>query len=111
MARTYSKEFIDLVELADPSKAGIILAKVCLRAKLPAKYIAVAMNVSRMTIYSWFRGNPLREKNQELVKVFIAVLEDDLSKGILPVRGIEQAKAYIEDIVGTQVVDDDLEKV
>jgi hypothetical protein len=108
MARTYSEEFITLVDAADPSRTGIILAKVCLKANLPAKYIAVAMNVSRMTIYSWFRGKAIRDKNQELVKVFIAILEDDLDRGVLPVNSIEKAKLYIEEIVGTALIDAEL---
>ena len=107
MARSYSEGFITLVEEADPSRVGIMLAKVCLKAKLPAKYVAKAMNVSRMTMYSWFRGKPLRDKNQELVKIFIAIVEDDLARGILPVNGIDKAKSYIENIVGTPIVDED----
>lgn len=53
--------FIRSVEDSDISRAGILLAKVFLQTNLPANYVAIALNLSRMPIYSKFRFNGLRE--------------------------------------------------
>lgn len=100
MARTYGNEFINLIATTESTRTGINLAKACLKANLPAKYVAQLMNVSRMTIYSWFRGKPLRDKNEEAAKVFIKLIETDLVNGKLPVRNLSMAKQYIDDIIG-----------
>lgn len=105
MARSYSDEFINSTKNSNSTSAGIVLAKLCLKANLPAKYIADFMRVSRMTVYAWFRGGYLREKNLDLIKDLISILEIDLAKGILPVTSIENAKGYLNSIVDTQIVD------
>jgi hypothetical protein len=105
MARSYSDEFINATKNSNSTSAGITLAKLCLKANLPAKYIADFMRVSRMTVYAWFRGGYLREKNLDLITDLISILEIDLAKGILPVTSIENAKGYLNSIVDTQIVD------
>ena len=105
MTRKYSEKFISSVEDGDISRTGILLAKVCLQANLPGKYVASALDVSRMTIYSWFRGKYLRDKNQEIVKDFIDILENDLIEGILPVTDLQSAKLYLQEITGKSMLD------
>ena len=73
MARSYSDEFINSTKNSNSTSAGIALAKLCLKANLPAKYIADFMRVSRMTVYAWFRGGYLREKNLDLIKDLISI--------------------------------------
>ena len=96
MPRTYSQEFINQVKQQDPNESGIALAQACVGANLPAKYVAVALKVTRMTVYSWFRGKPIRDKNRKLVEVFTDLVESDTAKGMLPARNTLEAKAYIE---------------
>lgn len=105
MTRKYSEKFISSVDDGDISRTGILLAKVCLQANLPGKYVASALDVSRMTIYSWFRGKYLRDKNQEIVKDFIDILENDLKEGVLPVTDLQSAKLYLEEITGKLKLD------
>lgn len=101
MPRNYSEKFLlDLHKTYDPDRTGVKLAKACVKANLPAKYVAGAVGVTRMTVYSWFRGKPIRDKNQQIVDVFIELVEGDLQKGILPAMSIEAAKKYIEDMIG-----------
>lgn len=100
MPRTYSQELIDLVNKSNPNRAGIALANACIKANLPAKYVAIALKVTRMTIYSWFRGSPIRHKNMMLVEVFTDLVESDTAKGILPAKNVVEAKAYLEDMIG-----------
>lgn len=103
MPRTYSKEFINQVKQQNPNETGIALAQACIDANLPAKYVAVALNVTRMTLYSWFRGKPIRFKNRKLAEVFTDLVESDTAKGMLPAKNIHEAKAYIEEMIGIKI--------
>ena len=111
MTRKYSDELVSFLDDGDISKAGILLAKLCIQANLPAKYVAIALNVSRMTIYSWFRGSYLREKNQDSVRDLIDILKNDLNEGVLPVSDIDGAKLYLEEISGKTMLIPVLEKL
>ena len=104
MPRTYSKEFIEELGTLRPfDTTGIQLAKACIRAKLPALYVAKALEVTRMTVYSWFRGSPIRDKKRRMVAVFTELIEEDLDNGILPARSTAHAKKYIEEMVGKKI--------
>lgn len=103
MPRTYSKELVKMVEAGNPHYPGVALAKACIAANLPSKYVAVALNVTRMTLYSWFRGKPIRFKNQQLVEVFTDLVESDTAKGLLPAKNTLHAKEYLEDMIGKKI--------
>jgi hypothetical protein len=100
MPRTYSERFLLDMHQADPYRAGVKLAKACVKANLPAKYVAEVLGVTRMTVYSWFRGKPIRDKNQQVVEVFTELVEGDMVRGLLPVQNLQQARRYIEDMIG-----------
>jgi len=100
MPRTYSKPFLDELKKADPHKVGIALANACVKANLPAKYVAYALEVTRMTVYSWFRGSYIRHKNMLKLEAITDLIESDTAKGILPAKNNAEAKAYLEDMVG-----------
>ena len=100
MPRTYSKQFIEQLEKANPNRAGIALAHACVRGNLPAKYVAYALEVTRMTVFSWFRGAHIRHKNLLKIEAMADLIEDDIAKGILPASNNAAAKAYLEDMVG-----------
>jgi len=99
MARSYSDKFLQEMYQADPHRAGVALAKACVSANLPAKYVAVVLNVTRMSIYSWFRGKPIRDKNQQAVEMFTCLVEGDLIRGKLPAKNLDEAKKYIEYVI------------
>jgi hypothetical protein len=103
MPRNYSEKF--LTELFSPGAKsdGEIFAKACIKAKLPANYVAKAIGVSRITVHAWFRGQPIRRKNGKTVDAFMNLLEKDTKAGILPVKGVRQAKEYIENMVGMKI--------
>jgi hypothetical protein len=103
MSRTYSEEFLIELHKANPNRAGSALALACVKANLPAKYVAVALEVTRMTVFSWFRGKPIRHKNLLRVETFTDLVESDTAKGILPARNTAAAKAYIEEMIGRTI--------
>jgi hypothetical protein len=103
MSRTYSETFLIELHKANPNRAGTALALACVKANLPAKYVAVALDVTRMTVFSWFRGKPIRHKNLLRVETFTDLVESDTAKGILPARNTAAAKAYIEEMIGRAI--------
>lgn len=103
MSRGYSDKFLLQLSSADPTNHGIALAKACVEAKLPSKYVAVALEVSRMGIYAWFRGKPIRKKNLAYVKALIKLIKEDTEAGRLPAKNTADAKAYIEDMIGKKI--------
>lgn len=102
MPRNYSEKFLLSMNKMDADRIGVQLGLVCVKANIPALYVAEALGVSRMTIHSWFRGKPLRDKNAQKVKALLRDIDKDLLKGILPALSMTHAKKYIQDIVGLQ---------
>lgn len=98
MSRNYSESFLIEVNQLDAERTGVKLAKACIAANIPALYVASAMGVSRMTIYSWFRGKPLRDKNMQLANKFIDLVNEDLVQGNLPTANTLIAKSYTTSI-------------
>ena len=103
MSRTYSEAFLIELHKANPHRAGTALALACVKANLPAKYVAVALDVTRMTVFSWFRGKPIRHKNLLKVETFTDLVESDTAKGMLPARTTAAAKTYIEEMIGRTI--------
>jgi len=98
MGRPYSGQFLVELDRADPERIGVQLARICVRANLPATHVAKAFGVSRMSIHSWFRGKYVREKNYTKIKNFIKTVEDDLKTGHLPAKTSKFAKVYLESL-------------
>lgn len=100
MSRSYSDKFIIELKRADPDNPGIALGLACVNANLPAKYVADALGVTRMTVFSWFRGTRIRIKTLQRVEVFTDLVESDTAKGRLPARTKADARAYLEEMIG-----------
>jgi len=96
MARPYSEQFLINLQKADPTRIGVQLGKICVKANLPTTYVAEAFNVSRMSIHSWFRGQYVREKNYERITKFIELVNKGIDKGILPAVTSTDAKDFIQ---------------
>ena len=56
MPKGYSILLADQIKAADPTKLGVRLARVCINKDIPVSDVAEFFGVSRMTVYSWFRG-------------------------------------------------------
>lgn len=105
MPRPYSDKFLLSLqqELEEPS-LGIELARLCVAANIPATYVAVALETTRITVYCWFRGQEIRSKQRrKTVRVFMDLLRGDLERGVLPVKSLKEAKVYIENLVGVRI--------
>jgi hypothetical protein len=94
MPRNYSEKFLIAVNKLDQESYGVKLAKGCVKANIPAQYIADALGVSRMTIHSWFRGKPIRHKNTQSIKAVLAIIDLGLLEGSLPSTTMQGAKDF-----------------
>ena len=103
MPRSYSEPFLIELYKSNTENAGIALAMASVKANLPAKYVAIALGVSRMTVYSWFRGKPIRSGSLLCVQTFTDLVESDTAKGLLPALSINHAKLYIPDMIGVKL--------
>jgi len=102
MARPYSAKFLNELHTAD-NTLGVELGRVCYAANIPASYVAAALETSRITVYGWFRGREMRQKNRKVVQAFMDLVEIDTKEGRLPAKNIKDAKAYIEEMVGRKI--------
>ena len=100
MPRSYSEQFLLGLYKADPEALGIKLGLACVEANLPAKYVAVVLKTTRMTIHSWFRGQPCRDSKRKTIEAFISLVNKDLAEGRLPAKGNKDAKSYLEEMIG-----------
>lgn len=103
MPRTFGDKY--LLWLFDNKEGEVSLevrlARESIKANIPMKYVAAALNVNHMTVYRWYRGSRIRSKERrEVVEAFIRLLQKDTEEGILPVDSIKKAKHYIETMIG-----------
>jgi predicted transcriptional regulator len=100
MPRPYDHKFLLDLQKADPNRLGVKLGRVCVEANLPAAYVAKVLETSRTTVYSWFRGQGIREERRTRVETFIDIIEKDMKDGVLPAATIIDAKLYLRDLSG-----------
>ena len=75
MARGYSSLFIQDVNDANPHLIGVKLGKICIKKDIPVVDIAGYFNVSRMSVYAWFRGTRhVADKHLDKMKKLIEKL-------------------------------------
>jgi hypothetical protein len=101
MAKCYSEKFLLSLNGLNEKKLGVQFGRICVKANLPPKLIAYALGVSRMSVYGWFRGRPIREKNIEKVEKLMDILSEYFEAGELPVPSTIDAKIFID----TKVID------
>jgi hypothetical protein len=103
MTRPYSEQFLLSLTQADPNQIGVQLGRLCVEADIPATYIAAALSVTRMTVYSWFRGQDIRRPKRKEVEVLVDLMRQDFANGVLPVRSRFHAKSYVEQMAGIKI--------
>jgi hypothetical protein len=103
MARPYGEKFLIALNKSNLDTLGIKLAKLCVKANLPATLVAVALETSSTTVYKWFRGQGIREHKRKAVEVFMDLLNEDFANGILPVVDNNAAADYIGNMIGKKL--------
>lgn len=59
MPTGYSMVTAEAIKSANSSLLGVQLGKICLKNNIPAKEVAEFFDVSRMTVYNWFKGETI----------------------------------------------------
>ena len=95
MAKSYSEKYLLSLNDLNEKRIGVQFGKLCVKANLPPSMIADAMGVSRMSVYNWFRGKVVNQKNVEKVERFMDIIEYNLDKGALPVLSTSQARNFV----------------
>ena len=103
MSRTYSEKFLIALHKKSSGGLGHQLGKACVTANIPALYIAKALEVSRMTIYNWFRDKPVASRYKIKVEAILAIIAQDMETGKLPAKSTVDAKFYMESVLGDQL--------
>jgi transcriptional regulator with XRE-family HTH domain len=72
MSKGYSSLTIQEIQQANPTLLGVKLAKICVDRNIPVADVAEFFGVSRVTVYSWFRGKAVvsgkhADKMQKLI--------------------------------------------
>lgn len=76
MAKGYSILLANQIKAADPSLLGVQLGRVCIDKDIPVTDVSDFFKVSRMTVYSWFRGEAqVSSKHAEKMQKLIARLK------------------------------------
>ena len=98
--RSYGDKFLLQLKVSDPNRLGVQLGRLCIDANLPALYVSKVLEVSKTTIYAWFRGQYIREENRKTIEAFMNLVRKDMEQGILPARNNTDAKLYLTEMVG-----------
>jgi hypothetical protein len=99
MPRPYGEKFLNNLSRSTEDRLGRELARLCVDASLSAAHIATAMEVSRTTVYSWFRGQGVREDRRRVVETLISLIKKDLERGRLPAVSVGDARRYISEMI------------
>jgi hypothetical protein len=101
MPRNYSAELKSYLWKLQPHQEtlGNRLGKACVKANLPATYVAKALDVSHTTLHNWFRGTGVREKNYKSVYQFVEAVEHGIENNTLPAYSLKKAKQFIREVV------------
>ena len=103
MPRTLSPELRERLENTEET-LGVSLAKLCIKAGLPALYVATMLDVTRMTLHTWFRGGNIREDRKIKIEKFMQLIEDDIQAGVLPKKNLNETKRYAEAFSGKPIL-------
>jgi predicted transcriptional regulator len=76
MPKGYSLLMADEIKSANSQLLGVQLGRVCLNKDIPVSDVASFFGVSRMTVYSWFRGkSTVSGKHAEKMKKLVDKLK------------------------------------
>ena len=59
MSQGYSTRLVEVNRKENRRHLGVALGRVCIRAQIPVTAVAEKFQVSRQSVYSWFKGESL----------------------------------------------------
>ena len=78
MSYGYSTRLVKLNEKADDRMLGVRLGRVCIDNDVPVLSVAMALGVSRQTVYNWFSGvtTPRAKLAVDIKNIILSYSED-----------------------------------
>lgn len=81
-SRGYSSRIIETNRNASTTHPGVMLGRVCISQEIPVSDVAEFFDVSRMTVYKWFKGEEMpRKKHIEKIESVIKKLKSKVHLG------------------------------
>lgn len=96
MAKHYSEKYLLSLNSLNEKRLGVQFGKRCVKANLPPGMVADLLGVSRMSVHSWFRGGPVRNKTIDRIEKLMDIIDEYLEAGELPVSSTIDAKKFID---------------
>jgi len=103
MSRPYNDTFLRKLAEGEITGLGSDLARLCIKAHIPAKYVAIALEVTPLTVFKWYRGARVQDQRHAQIEVFMKLVNEDMIVGTLPARNSEAAKIYIQQMLGREI--------
>ena len=101
MPKGYSSELVESLRYKTVKDGiGVVLAKKCIAANIPSTMVANLMNVSRQTLYAWFRGAKISSEHVPVIEALIKIIDTDTAAGVLPLVDYKSSKKYYENLTG-----------
>jgi hypothetical protein len=95
MARNLSEELMRDLYAEGNDNLGARLGRACVDAHICASHVALVMDVSRMTVHSWFRGNNVRLRYREAIEALIVTIKRDTEARVLPAHNLATSREYV----------------
>lgn len=95
MARPYGQKFLLALHRSKSDTLGVELARLCVKAEIPATVVATSLGTSSTTVYAWFRGQGIRESKRKVVEAFIELIKDCLKRGTLPMDNSGDLSSFL----------------
>lgn len=72
MSIGYSRSLVEANTQADAKSLGVALGRYCIAKDISVYIVSTYFNVSRMTVYNWFKGNTVpNHRMTERIKRYI----------------------------------------
>jgi predicted DNA-binding protein YlxM (UPF0122 family) len=93
----YTEKYLRDLQDCNPMRLGFQLGKLCVSANLPPSEVAKVLQVSRMSIYNWFKGGAVRSRNVDRIEIFMRLVSDYAVRDELPMQTYKETKQFVKD--------------
>ena len=93
----YTEKYLRDLQDCNPMRLGVQLGRLCVSANLPPSEVAKVLEVSRMSVYNWFKGGAVRSKNVDRIEIFMRLVSDYIKSEDLPLQSYKESKQFIKE--------------
>jgi len=93
----YTEKYLRDLQNCNPIRLGVQLGRLCVSANLPPSEVAKVLEVSRMSVYNWFKGGAVRSRNVDRIEIFMRLVSDYIESKALPLQTLKETKQFMKD--------------